>query len=310
MDAQQMQPCLSALKRWGLEVQMGKTVGRKWQRFGGTDQERLEDFQAMIDNPHVKAIIFGKGGYGTMRIIDKVNWDKFIKHPKWLVGYSDLTVVHLHVNGNFNIPTIHGDMGNGFSTDPFDPSAFSLNQALFGHKMEYHVKGHPMNRAGNTEGKLIGGNLTLVHACAGTLSDVNTDGKILFIEDVSEYKYNIDRMMMSLKRSGKLSKLAGLIVGEFTATKADIEESFPMSVEEIIYDKVKEYNYPVCFHFPSGHIKFNRALKMGVPYQLSVGSSSVSLYEKDTSHSLLDIAPPRLEKELGYNPTDTLQPRQ
>jgi muramoyltetrapeptide carboxypeptidase len=276
---QSLQCCISALNRWGLHVKFGKTVGKHWQRFGGTDAERLEDFQALIDDETIQAIIFAKGGYGTMRIIDEVKWDKFRKKPKWLIGYSDLTVVHMHVHSNLNICTIHGNMSNGFNGDPNHPSAASLNDVLFGNKIQYNIKGFALNRPGTTQGKVVGGNLSMVNACAASKSDIKTDGKILFIEDVSEYKYTIDRMMMSLKRSGKLDKLAGLIVGGFTATKPEAEETFNMGIEDIIWDKVKEFDYPVCFHFPAGHIADNRALKMGSNYQLKVGRDVVSLTE-------------------------------
>jgi muramoyltetrapeptide carboxypeptidase len=289
VDADRVLTCSKVLKRWGLNVVYGKTVGKRWQRFGGTDKERLEDFQSLLDDTSINAIIFGKGGYGTMRIIDELNWDKFYQHPKWLVGFSDLTVVHLHVHANMQIPTIHGHMGQGFSSDPNDASAFSLNQALFGNKMEYNIRSASINRKGLAKGKLIGGNLTLIHASAATKSDINTDGKILFIEDVSEYKYTIDRMMMSLKRSGKLDKLAGLLVGSFSAVKQDTEETFDMRIDEIIWDKVKEYKYPVCFNFPAGHIPDNRALKLGVGYEMNVGSDIVTLAETD--HTFFDLNP-------------------
>ena len=279
VEMQSLQCCISTLKNWGLNVKFGKTIGKHWQRFGGTDAERLEDFQSLIDDETIQAIIFAKGGYGTMRIIDEIKWDKFRKKPKWLIGYSDLTVVHMHVHSNLNICTIHGNMSNGFNGDPGHPSAASLYEVLFGNKVQYSIKGFPLNRTGITQGKVIGGNLSMVNACAASKSDIKTDGKILFIEDVSEYKYTIDRMMMSLKRSGKLDRLAGLIVGEFTATKHEAEDSFSLGIEDIICDKVKEYNYPVCFHFPAGHIADNRALKMGVNYQLKVGRDVVSLAE-------------------------------
>ncbi|HEX8278494.1 MAG TPA: LD-carboxypeptidase, partial [Segetibacter sp.] len=201
LDLARVQCCCNTLEKWGLNVSFGKTVGKRWQRFGGTDEERLQDFQEMIDDKNIKAIIFGKGGYGTLRIIDKINWSNFKQQPKWLVGYSDLTVVHSHVHSNLNVCTIHGDMSNGFSEDPFDASCKSLKEGLFGNQMQYAVKSHMMNRPGKISGTLVGGNLTMLHACAGSKSDLNTKGKILFIEDVSEFKYNIDRMMMSLKRS-------------------------------------------------------------------------------------------------------------
>jgi muramoyltetrapeptide carboxypeptidase len=279
VDLSKLQCCCTTMEKWGLNVSFGKTVGKHWQRFGGTDRERLEDFQQLLDDKNVKAILFGRGGYGTMRIIDQLNWEQFKKHPKWLVGYSDLTVVHLHVHSNLNICTLHADMSNGFSDDANDPSAVSLRQALFGEKLEYTVKGHQKNKTGKAAGKLVGGNLTIVNACAASNSDISTKGKILFIEDVSEYKYNIDRMMMTLKRSGKLDKLAGLVVGEFTATKTDEEGQFDVAVEDIIFEKVKEYNYPVCFHFPAGHIAANRALKMGCNVELTVDSNTVTLTE-------------------------------
>jgi muramoyltetrapeptide carboxypeptidase len=279
VDLATMECCCYALEKWGLNVKLGKTVGKRWQRFAGTDQERLEDFQELLDDETVKAIIFGKGGYGTMRIIDKINWDKFKKQPKWLVGYSDLTVVHLHVHSNLNICTIHGNMSNGFSDDPYDAAALSLYQVLFGDKTEYSLKSFEMNRTGSASGILVGGNLTLVNACTASKSDINTNGKILLIEDVREFKYNIDRMMMSLKRSGKLDKLAGLVVGEFTASRNDEEDTFDMRIEDIIYDKVKEYDYPVCFHFPAGHIADNRALKIGMNYELRVGREMATLEE-------------------------------
>lgn len=294
-----MQPCVRTLQRWGLNVMYGKTVGKKWQRFGGTDVERLEDFQDLLDNPNVKAIVFGKGGYGTMRIIDKLNWDKFQESPKWLVGYSDLTVVHLHVHNNLRIPTIHGDMSNGFSVE--DASSTSLFNTLFGRKSEYALRSASMNRTGEAQGEIIGGNLTMLHACLGSKSDVNTAGKILFLEDVSEYKYNIDRMLMSLKRSGKLDQLAGLVIGQFTATKHDVEETFRWDIEEIIWDKVKEYKYPVCFNFPAGHITDNRALKMGVPFDLVVGREWVILTESNPPIVPPTFVEPNLVRKSATN---------
>ncbi len=279
VELEKLAPCIRSLRNWGLKVVFGKTVGKKWQRFGGTDPERLIDFQQLLDDPNISAIIFGKGGYGTMRIIDGLNWEKFQQDPKWLVGYSDLTVVHMHVHSNLNIPTIHGDMGNGFSIE--DESCVSLYNTLFGHKVLFELPSSVMNRTGKATGKIVGGNLTLVHACAASKSDIDTTGKILFLEDVSEYKYSIDRMMMALKRSGKLDHLAGLILGQFTAVKQEQEETFNMRIEDIIWDKVKNYNYPVCFNFPAGHIADNRAFKMGIPYNLAVGREWVTLAEAE-----------------------------
>lgn len=285
---------IKAVKNWGLNVQLGNTVGKHWQRFAGTDIERAMDFQTMLDDDNIKAIFFAKGGYGTMRMIDKIVWDNFLLKPKWLIGYSDITTVHLHVHTNFEIPTIHGDMITGFSDHPKDISANTLHDILFGNRIEYSVAGHYMNREGYATGKLIGGNLSLLQACAGSPSDINTNGKILFIEDVSEYKYTIDRMLMNLKRSGKLANLAGLVVGQFTATKKNEEEPFLASIEEIILDKVKEYSYPVCFNFPSGHVPFNYALKMGVSYDFNVSTKNVTLFEKYVPNTPTPTAPSKM----------------
>lgn len=285
---------IKAVKNWGLNVQIGKTIGKHWQRFAGTDNERAADLQVMLDDENIKAIFFAKGGYGTMRMIDKIVWDNFLRKPKWLIGYSDVTTIHLHVHANFGLPTIHGDMITGFTENPKDTSANTLHDILFGNRVEYSVRGHYMNREGFATGKLIGGNLSLLQACAGSPSDINTNGKILFIEDVSEYKYTIDRMLMNLKRSGKLSNLAALIVGQFTATKKNEEEPFPASIEEIIMDKVSEYNYPVCFNFPSGHVPYNYALKMGVDYDLNVSIKNVTLIENVAINAPLPNAPSKM----------------
>lgn len=301
LDSSSIQPCFRALKQWGLNYKLGKTVDKRWQRFGGTDKERTDDLQELLDDDSVNAILFGKGGYGTMRVIDDINWEKFKQKPKWLVGYSDLTVVHLHVFTNLKIPTIHADMCNGFrDQEVFDESTTSLEKALFGIKSEYNIWSTPMNRIGSARAPIIGGNLSLIVACLGSQSDINTDGCILFIEDVSEYKYTIDRMMTTLKRSGKLANLAGLLVGEFSATKEDVEEPFEMKIEEIIYEKVRAYNYPVCFHFPAGHIRENRALVMGVPYDFTVGREIVTLAETGGP----SILGPLLDK-LKPNPSVT-----
>ncbi|TDH23112.1 LD-carboxypeptidase [Segetibacter sp. 3557_3] len=270
--------CAAILKNWGFRVCYGNTVGKQWMRFGGTDRERLEDFQTLLDDDNIHAVLFGKGGYGTMRIIDQVNWEKFREKPKWLIGYSDLTTVHLHVQANLGIPTLHGDMVTGMSGD-YDRSSSTLFDALHGIPLQYAFRGSAMNRPGFATATLVGGNLSMIAACAGSKSDINTAGKILFIEEVSEYKYTIDRMLLNLKRSGKLDKLAGLILGGFTAVKVDQEETFQMSVEEIVYEKVREYGYPVCFNFPAGHMKDNCALKLGVPHELTVNQKEVTLVE-------------------------------
>jgi muramoyltetrapeptide carboxypeptidase len=279
MESKKLAEGYRMLHQMGLNVQYGNTVDKHWQRFGGTDKERTADLQRLLDDEKIRAIIFAKGGYGTMRMIDDINWEKFKQNPKWLVGFSDLTAVHLHVHANFGIPTIHGVMAGHISASANDIASQTMLNTLFGKRIEYSIAGHSINRSGFAQGKLVGGNLSLQQACAGSKSDIKTDGKILFIEDVSEYKYTIDRMLMNLKRSGKLDNLAGLVVGQFTATKTNAEEPFSQSIDEIIMDKVANYKYPVCFNFPAGHIKNNWALKLGVDYDFNVSTQSVSLFE-------------------------------
>jgi len=269
--------CRKAVANWGLNLKFGNTIDKQWQRYGGTDEERAADFQWMLDDDRINAIMFGRGGYGVMRMMDSINWEQFARRPKWLVGFSDITAFHCHVQAVYGIPTIHADMGNGFNGTE-DEAAKSLKNMLMGRRQEYSCAGYYLNRPGNAMGKLVGGNLSLLVAMQGSKSALKTDGKILFVEDVSEYKYTVDRMMTNLKRSGMLDKLAGIVFGGFTATKA-AEDAYPMSMEEIIFEKVKEYGYPVCFRFPAGHQRENMALKLGAWYKLEVSKSNTILTE-------------------------------
>jgi muramoyltetrapeptide carboxypeptidase len=297
VEISKIQGCLKVLNQWGLNAKVGSTVGKQWQRFGGTDEERWSDFQQMLDDAAIKAILFGKGGYGTMRIMDKLNWNKFKQQPKWLIGFSDLTTVHLHAHAQLNVPTLHAAMAQNLTDNVKDLSSTTLHDALFGHRIEYTIAGHELNREGFAVGVLVGGNLSMIQANAGSISDIQTDEKILFIEDVSEYKYTVDRMLMNLKRSGKLNNLAALVVGAFSGTKKDVEETFTQTIEEIIMDKVVGYNYPVCFGFPSGHIKNNHALKLGVAYDLNISKQSVSIFEKWPSNMPLPTVPKLIEQD-------------
>ncbi len=280
VESNELRSCCRVLEGWGINIKLGRTIGKKWLRYAGTDAERLQDLQELLDDDSVQAIMFGRGGYGTMRIIDKLNWDNFRQKPKWLVGYSDITAIHLDVHAKLGIPTIHGDMSTGLSSKPGNVATKSLEDALFGKPVASVVEGNPQNREGNCSGILVGGNLALIQACSGSASDVSTEGKILFIEDVNEYKYAIDRMLVHLDRAGKLGKLKGLIVGAFTATKEKDEDDFKQTIEDLVWEKVKAYDYPVCFNFPAGHVKNNLALKLGVFYELSVSVTDVILNEK------------------------------
>lgn len=280
MPVEKVQTCLDVLQEWGYRVKIGKTVGGgSATYFSGTDEERLTDFQQMLDDDAIKAVLCARGGYGTGRIIDKIDFTKFRKHPKWIVGYSDVTVLHSHIYSHFYISTLHAPMAGAFNDDGFKNEFIrSLKNALEGKKLKYKCEVHDYNRKGEAVGELVGGNLALLAHLVGTDSDIKTRGKILFLEDVGEQLYNIDRMLHQLKRSGKLARLAGLIFGGFTESK-DTERPFGNSIHEILRDIVKEFDYPVCYDFPVSHTNRNYALKIGVGYKLKVGKSKVTLEE-------------------------------
>lgn len=280
MPVERVSECIRVLNEdWGFTTKVGKTVGNKFNYFSGTDEDRLADFQQMLDDEEVKAVLCARGGYGMGRIIDRIDFKKFKKQPKWIIGYSDITVLHSHLYSNYYISSLHSPMAGAFNDDGYkNEFVQSLKNALDGKKMKYQCPVHEFNRKGEAIGELVGGNLALLAHLVGTDSDIKTRGRILFIEDVGEYLYNIDRMMYQLKRSGKLSKLAGLIIGGFTDSK-DTENPFGQTAYEIIRDIVKDYEYPVCFDFPVSHMDRNYALKIGVGYKLKVTKSKVSLEE-------------------------------
>ncbi|MEI9957195.1 MAG: LD-carboxypeptidase [Ferruginibacter sp.] len=244
------------MKEWGFEIKIGNTVGKKDFTFGGTDEERLQDLQQMLDDKTIKAIMCARGGYGAVCIIDKVDFKKFIAKPKWIIGFSDITVIHSHLNKNFGIASIHSKMCNSFPSDwskaePVQIETIeSIQKCLVGEKMAYIVTPNEKNKVGNAEGILIGGNLKTLETLAGSKSDIITDDKILFVEDTGEYLYSIDRMFWNLKRSGKLSKLKALVIGGFKIKASeDPADEFGKNIYDIVLDKVKEYDYPVCFDF-------------------------------------------------------------
>ncbi len=249
------------LESWGLEVVLGETVTATYHQFAGTDELRTKDFQRFLDDDSIKAIIAARGGYGTVRIIDQLDFSRFKENPKWVVGFSDITVLHSHIHTTCGVQTIHGQMPLNVP-DATKPSLESLRKALFGEPLLYEYKSLVPCRDGEAEGILIGGNLTLLVMMGGSVSEMDYTGKILFIEDVGEYLYSVDRMLWQLKRAGKLAKLKGLIVGGFTDLK-DNAIPFGETVPEIVMNIVKEYDYPVYFDFPAGHIENNYALVMG-----------------------------------------------
>ena len=285
VNPEDIQPAVRKLQEWGFRVKIGDTVGKKDFTFGGTDEERLAGLQQMLDDHEIKAVLSARGGYGLIRIIDRLNFDKFKQHPKWVLGFSDLTVFHSHIHSRLKIASIHSKMCNSFPDNPAEAdltqlqSLDSIRQCLIGNKMEYAVQPNTQNRKGHATGQLTGGNLKLLESLAGTKSDIDTRNKILFIEDTGEYLYSIDRMCWNLERSGKLKHLAGLVVGGFRVKPDDAGEEFGKTLEEIILEQVRKYDYPVCFDFPVGHQKHNLALKCGVSHRLTVDDNQVMLKE-------------------------------
>jgi muramoyltetrapeptide carboxypeptidase len=280
MPVEKMQTCIETLDSWGYTVQLGATThSNSSNYFSGTDDERLNDLQQMLDDRDVKAILCVRGGYGMSRIIDRLNFKKFRKHPKWIIGFSDITVLHSHLFSNQKIASIHAPMAAAFNDGGFnDPYILSLKDAIEGKPAHYECSSHGFNIAGEAKGQIVGGNLSLLAHLTGTKSDIKTKNRILFLEDVGEYLYNIDRMLVQLKRSGKFDRLAGLIIGGFTENK-DTERPYGKAAYDIIYEHIKDYKFPVCFGFPVSHEKENYALKVGVKYKLSVGPNGTVLQE-------------------------------
>ena len=280
MAKEKTKACIDTLQQWGFQVMVGRTIGSSSANyFSGTDEERLQELQAMLDSDEIQAILCGRGGYGVSRIIDAVDFTQFKKKPKWIIGYSDITVLHAHIHSNLKIASLHSPMAGAFN-DGENSNEFivSLHKAITGKKSNYKIAAHPFNQQGTATGELVGGNLSLLCHLVGTKSEIHTKNKIFFLEDIGEYIYAIDRMLVQLKRSGKLQNLAGLIIGGFTDMK-DTERPFGKTVYEAITDLIKEYNYPLCFNFPVSHSKENFALKVGVEHQLKVGKKTVTLSE-------------------------------
>ncbi|MFB9862259.1 S66 peptidase family protein [Rufibacter immobilis] len=260
---------VNILREWGLEPVLGKSIGPRQGSFAGPDELRKTDLQHMLDNEEIKAVLQTMGGYGILRIIDQVNFHQFKYRPKWLVGYSDTTFLHSHVQGMLNTASIQGTMAADLEAGFHVSSWESLRKALFGEKLEYTVKSHPLNRLGKAQATLVGGTLSILCNAKGTFSEVNTNGKILFLEEVGEHKFRVDSYLTSLKKAGKFDYLKGLLVGQLTDIQED-EPPYGKSPQEIILEAVKEYDFPVAFGFPAGHGKVNKALVFGAPVQLAV----------------------------------------
>lgn len=287
ITSKELQPAIQQIESWGFNIKLGNTIDKREFTFGGTDEERTKDFQQLMDDKNVKAILCARGGYGFVRIIDRLDFTKLKAKPKWLIGFSDITVLHNHLNRNIGIASIHSKMCNSFPEDwsKAEPvqieTILSIRDALRGVKMSYTAPYNSNNKNGIAEGILVGGNLKTIESLAGSKSDLYTTGKILFVEDTGEYLYSIDRMFWNLKRSGKLSKLAALVVGGFKLKKDEgaNDDEFGKTLEQIVLEKVKEFKYPVCFDFPVGHQKNNYALKCGVKHKLLVSANECTLTE-------------------------------
>jgi muramoyltetrapeptide carboxypeptidase len=273
----EIEPAVKTIESWGFSVVCGTNLYAEENQFAGSDELRTTDLQQMLDNTGIKAIICARGGYGTVRIIDKLNFTSFEKHPKWIVGYSDITVLHSHIHRHLGIETLHATMPLNFPGDGSSSSAVeALRKTLFGETPDYQFIPAPLSRNGHERGLVVGGNLSILCSLSGTPSELETEGKILFLEDLDEYLYHIDRMMMNLKRGGKLDRLAGLVVGGMSQMR-DNTIPFGRTAGQIIADAVKEYKYPVLFGFPAGHQDENLPLILGREAVLDVNTGSGSL---------------------------------
>ncbi|RYZ21958.1 MAG: LD-carboxypeptidase [Chitinophagaceae bacterium] len=281
MALEKISACIDALQEWGYLVKLGDTTHHiSDSYFSAPDEDRRIDLQRLLDDPSVDAILCARGGYGVSRIIDKLDFKGFRKHPKWIIGFSDITVLHSHLYMQYDIASLHGPMASAFQPDGSGSASLeSLREALEGKPSEYSIEAHPLNRTGAARGELVGGNLTLLAHLIGSESELKTKRTILFLEDLGEPIYNIDRMLVQLKRSGKLARLSGLVVGGFTGIK-DTERPFGRDAYELIREHVSDYDYPVCYGFPVSHEKENVALKHGLEHELKVEREEVVLRER------------------------------
>ncbi|MCB2376325.1 LD-carboxypeptidase [Hymenobacter sp. BT635] len=275
VTAEEIAPAVEILTSWGLQVVLGESITAAHHQFAGPDELRRRDLQRQLDAPEIRAILCARGGYGTTRIIDQLDFSGFAQHPKWLAGFSDITSLNCHLL-RLGYESIHGIMAFVFNQAGGEESLESLRRALFGEPVRYAVPAHPLNRPGTATGELIGGNLTLLQNLTGTASDCPTDGRILFLEDIAEYLMSIDRMMVHLDRTGKLRNLAGLVVGHFTDPQ-DNAVPFGQTPYEIIAAYADKYQFPVAYGFPVGHEPQNMALICGRSARLSVTATGTGL---------------------------------
>ena len=270
-------PAIQLISDWGLRIVKGNHLYKQHNFFAGTDEQRLEDFQTMLDNPEIRAIFCSRGGYGIIKLIDKLNFGNFLQSPKWIIGYSDITIFHIIINQQLKCKSLHGLMPNNFRyLEPDNISLTSLKNLLFGESMEYSVEYDKLNKSGRASGELIGGNLSIIYSLQGTNYELDTTNKILFIEDTNEDIYHIDRMMMNLKLSGKLKSMNGLMVGGMSKIK-DTQPGYGKTANEVVLEMVNEYDYPVIFGFQAGHMYPNLALYMGHQIEMHVHENGAGI---------------------------------
>ena len=277
----EVKQAVDLLKSWGLNTVVGKHVFSKDNHFAGTDEQRCEDFQKAMDDPKISAIWCARGGYGTVRILDKLDYSKFKQNPKWLIGYSDITALHNQFH-NKGFQSIHSLMCVSLTKDldEIKETIDTFKSTIFGKSINYTLEGSDYNRVGETTGELVGGNLTILHTMLGSETSIDTSGKILFIEEIGEYKYHIDRMLQSMKRAGYFDNLKGLVVGDMSKMRKNTT-LWGTSVEQLILDALSEYDFPIAFNMPAGHEKDNRALVLGAKINLKVDKAQSLITYKD-----------------------------
>lgn len=269
------------LKSWGLHAVVGKHVFSQANHFAGTDDERCEDFQKALDDPKISAIWCARGGYGTVRILDKLDYSKFKMNPKWIIGYSDITALHNQIH-NIGFQSIHAMMCTSLQDDPetIKETISTFKDAIFGNPLSYTLEGSTYNKAGTANGQLVGGNLSILYSMLGSNTSLNTAGKILFIEEIGEYRYHLDRMLQSLKRAGYFEHCKGVVVGDITKVRKNTT-LWGSSTEQLILDALAGYNFPIAFNMPAGHEKDNRALMLGKNVDLAVNNGQSTIIFKD-----------------------------
>ena len=276
ISSKELKGAIKVLEEWGLNVILGLNIFCKNEQFAGTDIQRATDLQMMINDNSIKAILCTRGGYGTARIVDLIDFTNLFTHPKWIIGYSDITVLHTHIN-KLGLASLHATMPINFNTNTSN-SLQSMHACLFQQQQKIISPTYYLNKNGHVNAEIVGGNLSVIYSLLGSKSEIDTVGKILFLEDLDEYLYHIDRMVLNLKRNNKFSQLKGLIVGAMHDMH-DNTISFGKSVNEIIYGHTIDYNFPICFNFPAGHISNNTSLILGKKSELEINNNNVNLLQ-------------------------------